>query len=82
MVGLLDISPTGVEEENSFPTPRPLIALTVRLALGNTDLLQWSHGNNHPYRLSRPSVQPSIFVLFRLYCGPCYYNSIWPRGLP
>lgn len=67
MVRLLDMGPTGVDEEDSFPTPRPPSDLPVRLGLVNTALLQWSHSNNHPYKLSRPSVQLSIFVLFRLY---------------
>lgn len=82
MVRLLDMGPTGVDEEEAFPTPRPLNDLPVRLDLVNTALLQGSHSNNHPYKLSRPSVQLSIFVLFRLYYGPCYQNSIWPEGLP
>ena len=54
------MGPTGVDEEDAFPTPRPLSDLPTRLGLANTALLQWSHSNNHPYKLSRPSVQLSI----------------------
>lgn len=72
IVRLPDMGPTGVDEEEAFPTPRPLNDLPVRLGLVNTGLLQGSHSNNHPYKLSRPSVQLSTFMLFRLYYGPCY----------
>lgn len=66
----------------SFQDPKPFTHLNVRLALDNTSVLQWSHGHDHFYKLPWPSVQPSIFMWFRLLCGPCYKNSRWPRGLP
>lgn len=46
--------------------PKPLIRLTIRLALGSTSLLRWSHCHSQSHKLSLPSAQPKS-----LYCSDC-----------